>query len=238
MNNDVLDVALNRRSMLAGIALVGVLAPSLAAAEGGLKRSSADEPESAPADDLAEIGVTGDGGYESPVFGYQLEWTRDWDVSPTDPGSSSEADHWDILRLEWADPEDERSTLLEFNGFTFPVANLEPWLEKMTDPESLSQFYGGGEREVDVALVERDGDIMEVAWRLGPSLDADDPIAMISCYRLLDDGLMLMMDLAIMDTDLISTVTADFADGITLNGKPVLEILGLADIEEAFASLD
>ena len=237
MSNDDLQIALNRRSMLAGVAMLGALVPSLALAEGGLKGTTADEQDAAPEDDLAGIGVTGDASYESPLFGYGLEWSNDWVVSPWDPGESSEADGWDIFRLEWSDSVSEESTLLEFNGFSFPEANLEPWLDSMIDPESLAEYFGGDERDMEVALVERDGDIMEVAWRMGPTAGNENAIYMVSSYRVLRPDLMLMSALAVLDVDQLSTVASGLIDGVTLDGEPLLAILSVAAIEDAFTNL-
>lgn len=243
MSNDVLDMTLNRRTILAGIAFGSALVPTMALAEGGLKGSSADDSESTPDDDsghddrLAELGVTGEHSYESPTFGYELEWDPTWTVLLADPGEVSATEEWDIFRLEWAELAGEEATMLEFNGFAAPPENVESWLEGMSDPETLSGFFGGGTREVQVALVERDGDMMEVVWTLGDSPGENDAVQMVCSYRVLEEGLLLMSAMAITDPDLVSGVVADLIDGVTLNGEPLFALLTVDAIEDAFASL-
>ena len=243
MNNNTLDLTMHRRSFVAGLSLVGSLIPALALAEGGLKGTATEEADEQEGDapgideDLQAIGITGEDRYESPQFGYEVEWSARWTVSASDPGETSKADGWDILRLEWAKTKSLGKTLFSFNGFSAPPQNLVAWLEGMTSPTTLSGYFGGGTREVEVLIVNEDEEIMEVVWWLGPSEGDDDEAYMISSYRRLEDDLMLMSSLAIFDLAQLETVVADAFDGLEVNGEPLLVLLTPTDIEDAFAEM-
>jgi hypothetical protein len=227
------DLHISRRTLMSGLTALtaSALMPALVGAEGGLKGGAPDQDIP---DDLAAIGVTGDGSYESPLFGYRLEWEPEWSIS-SDPGASSADDARDTFRLEWTDSLGAESTMLEFNGFAGSEANMESWLEGMLDPETLSQYFGNGAHEVEVLLTDRDGDIVEAAWVLGTERGSTTSFYMLSSYRLFDDGLVLMSLLALTDADLISSANADLIDGVFLNGEPLIQLLKVTDIEDAFA---
>jgi len=237
MNHHLLQAAMHRRTMLGGFAMIGALTPSLVAAQGGLK-SGGDEPE--PDDEFAAIGVTGEHSYESPQFGYRLEWDRHWFVPEDDPGKTSEFEKWDALHIRWTETPSPNGAVvqLSLDGFLGNPGTIDSWLAGMADPETLTGFFGSGSDEAFVALVAEGANSQEVVWRLNAPDDPEAMISMVSSYRLLDDGLILMATLAIIDPEELTGPIASLIDDVVLDEEPLMQLLSLDEIEAAFATLD
>ena len=237
MNHQLLQATMHRRTMLGGFAMIGALTPSLVAAQGGLK-SGDDEPESD--DEFAAIGVTGEQSYESPQFGYRLGWDRHWFVPEDDPGKSSEFEMWDTLHIRWVETPSPNGAVvqLSFDGFLGDTATTDSWLAGMADPDTLTGFFGSGGDEAFVALVAEGVNIQEVVWRLNAPDDPEDMISMVSSYRLMDDGLILMSTLAIIAPEELTGPITSLIDDVVLDDEPLMQLLSLEEIEAAFATLD
>ena len=232
MYTSSLDITANRRTLLAGVALLAcgsTLVPTMVSAEGGLKGSSGD-PE--PDDALAELGLTGERSYESPQFGYQLDWARDWAVDEAGPGESDRAEELDILVLRWASDE---IAYINFMGFTMLAPNIELMMDNAENPEMVAELYGG-DYGVEIVLSERDDDIQEVAYHLVAGDDPDTQRWMISSLRVLDEGLVLTTNVLLVDEDLLVEVSEAFVDGVSLNGEPLMQLLSADAILEAYAA--
>ena len=228
---------IHRRQLVSAIALLVAGVPIVASAEGGLK--GGEIGTDAPVDHLEAIGIVGDNAYESPNFGYAITWNRNWIVPLDMPGSSDPVEELDVLRLRWDGDaaSAEPVAQIEFNGFTALDDDIDSFLETITDPKVLARLHGGG-YTVDMAVVESQGDVLETAWRLVSIDDPDDVSHLVSVFRRLEPGLLLMATISIVEADLVSEVVADLLAGIQFNDEALVQKLTLATIEDGFAALD
>lgn len=234
MHSQVLEANVNRRTLLGGLAVLAAgsaLHPAFVLAEGGLKGETTDEP--APDDELAAIGITGERSYQSPQFGYRLEWARDWMVDETGPGESDPAEELDILVLRWADDDVAYINVL---GFTIPAANVGLMMDNAEDPRIVAELYGG-DYEVEIVLAERQDDIQEVAYHLRAADDPDTQRWMMSSLRVLDDGLVVTTNVLLADGEVLADVSQAFVEGLSLDDAPLIQLLSVDAIQDAFAAI-
>lgn len=232
---------LNIRGLLAFIAVLCLLqfqvAPMAAQGTGGLKGNDEEETPETELASLEDAGLISDTEYESPQFGYEVEWTDDWVLD----------DYYDNpdegLQPVMTDPENEQDRLYliwtegsaDYGFITIigqtasrggPDADVEEW----TDRDYIEGQWPEDEWEVDVVLEEEGRDRGSVVYSL-VSAEGDQYYTIYLSIEL-DGGEMIYIT--------FSTSEASFEDAfehvsedIEIDGDPIFTLYDWDDIEDA-----
>ena len=186
------------RALVAGVAAFGLLAGSAGAQDG--------------------TGLVDDFAYESPTYGYELEWDRPWEAIEDETFSDEGVD---VLSLE------------TFGGFLNILgATTEVTPEEMVD---LWVEDVPGDLIEEPEVVDRGADD-EVAFARIEGGDADDRVVLYLEARLIeeiedDQGTLLIVSYMFVSEETFDNSAAAAAE-IELDGDPLYLALGADDAEE------
>jgi hypothetical protein len=147
-----------RRHLATLLATLIVAAMPLAALAQDFKdRPEEDEPTteepSSGNDEFEDAGITGETSYESPQFGYTVEWDRDWEVdtSADEPVLTDESRGYDSLNLVW-DGRGRAIAFLTINGTDAPTGGPDAEVRRWTDEDYLEDVWDPDEFAVEILL--------------------------------------------------------------------------------------
>ncbi len=231
---------LNWRSLLAVIAVMCLLqvqvASMAAQGMGGLKGDEDDEetPETELVS-LEDAGLISDTEYESPQFGYVVEWTEDWVLddyfdNPDEglqPVMTNPETEQDFLYLIWTEGSSDYGYIYIIGQTASrggPDADVEEW----TDPDYIASQWPEDDWEAEVVLDEESRDRGSVVYAL---TDADGALYYTIYLSIeLDGGEMIYIT--------FSTSEASFEDAfehvsedIEIDGEPIFTLYDWDDIE-------
>jgi hypothetical protein len=185
-----------------------------------------DRPESADPEDL---GLVDDHEYESPQFGYAVEWSRDWDLDEfyEEPLISNNENEVDTLYLAWEDGEQFAWVIV--TGQTAsrggPDADVEEWL----DPDYIENQWDP-EIEAEPILDDVSGDAGAVLYSV---IDTEnDDAQYYTMYLAIErDDYMLYLSFT-SHVDFLEDAYVAVGD-VLIDGEPVFQFFDWDDIEEA-----
>ncbi|MGN6484875.1 MAG: hypothetical protein ACTHMX_10775 [Thermomicrobiales bacterium] len=187
-------------------------------------------------DDFADLGVTGDGEYESPQYGIPVEWTEAWlidesldapVVSDTDTGT----DQIGLVRADFSEGEPETYGALSVRFFE---AGSEDTPESVVDYWTSKDYLNGGAGDGSTVLLS-DATKTEGSVVLVSELDSGGTLVQYLSVFFLDRGkTAVMIEFYATDTSIVDAY-ADAEDGVTVDGQPILTIFDAKDIEDALA---
>jgi hypothetical protein len=190
-----------------------------------------------PSGEYEDVGLVADGEYESPQFGYTVEWSTAWDLDPyyDPPVSSDEDEERDDIKLAWFGDDGEEA-YLNVIGSSDP-APVEDDLAYLADPDNAAAFWGEGiEPVVLLDDVGRDSGAVLFALVEGPDAGQpaeSDPDVYLSLFVVvqLEDGAKLTMTLS---SDVAVYAGAyDMAEAVLINGEPMLNQFDADDVQVA-----
>lgn len=213
----------------------------------GIKDAVDDDPptEEATVDpveqlgDWEESGLIDDQSYESPQFGYTVDWSRDWAVDvfydqpeeDLQPVMSDEDIGQDLLYLVWTGgPNEEAYAIISgqsANGGS-PDGDVEEWLA----PDFIEATW---EPNLDVKPV-LDDTTRNAGAVLYSVADAEDPGSLVyyTIYQsiALEDGTTLYLTFSAGE-DVVEDAYASWASNLDIDGAPLDLVFDWEDIEAA-----
>ena len=233
--------------------IAALMAPAVSAAQmGGDKGPSEEATEEATEeadedrDDEDEVdptdweaaGLIDDTEYESPQFGYAVEWSTDWGLdlfyddldNGTQPVMSDTEDRFDTLYLVW-EGDDDTPVWAIITGQEANRGSPEDEVDEWTDEDWMADQWASG-IEAEVLLDDAGSDSAAVLYSL---VDTDN-----------DDAQFYTMYVAVYvdDYTLYLSFTAHedfFEDGyaaledVEIDGDPLFQYFDWDEIEEAIA---
>lgn len=185
------------------------------------------------AGDWEAAGLIDDQSYESPQFGYTLEWSRDWavDVYYDPPVISDEDIEQDIVYLLWTGGPDEEAYAI-LGGQTAnrggPDGDVEEWL----DPDFIEATW---EPHLDVEAL-LDDTTRDAGAVLYSVVDSEDPGGFVfyTIYQSieLEDGTTLYLTFSAGE-DVVEDAYASWASDLEVDGAPIEVVFDWDDIEAA-----
>jgi hypothetical protein len=239
--------------LLALIGLViGLTLPGAAMAQGLKDRPSDDpateepadepedepteEPEDEPADeptdpeDLEAAGLVGTRSYESPQFGYTIDWSRDWDVDTYyDPAVISDEEiEQDMIYLIWSDGDGAEAYVV-VSGQTANRGGAEGDVEEWTDPEFIEDQWDPA-FDIEVLLDDSTSDAGAVLYSVS---DSENDQLYYTIYQSLEleDGTTLYLTFSAHE-DWVEDAYTSWSEDIEIDGAPIDVVFEWADIEE------
>lgn len=189
--------------------------------------------------DWEAAGLIDDQSYESPQFGYTLDWSRDWAVDvyydlpdeDLQPVMSNEDIEQDIIYLVWTGGPDEEAYAI-LSGQTAnrggPDGDIEEWL----DPDFIEATWEPN-LDVEPLLDDTTRDSGAVLYSV---VDSEDPGGLVyyTIYQSieLEDGTTLYLTLSAGE-DLVEDAYASWASDIEVDGAPLEVVFEWEDIEAA-----
>jgi hypothetical protein len=184
--------------------------------------------------DPEEAGMVGTREYESPQFGYTVEWARGWDLDDyfETPIYSSEDAERDSLCLIWSESE-------ETYGYTYiigqaasrgaPEADVEAWV----DDEFIEQQWP--DFDVEVLLEDSTRSSGSVVYSI---FEPEERVQYYTIYQSieLDDGSMIYITFS-TDEASFEDAFAQVSTDIEIDGDTILDLFDWDEIEEAIDAL-
>jgi hypothetical protein len=194
-----------------------------------------DEEATEEAADPEDLGLVDDGEYESPQFGYAVEWSRDWDLDTyyEEPLISDEEIVQDRLYLIWTGVDGEEAYVI-ITGQEASRGGVDEDVAEWTDPDYIEEQWEEG-LEVEAILDDSSGNTGAVLFSLVDTENDDAQYFIMYAAVELDDGSMIYVTFTVFE-DYFENAYLGAAD-LLVDGESVLNFLAWDDIEEAIADL-
>ncbi len=229
---------LNWRGLLTLIAVSCLLqfqvAPMAAQGIGGLKGDDEEEPELAS---LEDAGLISDTEYESPQFGYTVEWTEDWVLddyfdNPEEglqPVMTDPENEQDSLYLIWTEGSRDYGYIY-IVGQTATRGGPDLDVEEWTDPDYVDSRWpadDGWDADVLIEVAGRDrGAVLY-------SLVDDDGTQYYTIYLSIElrGGEMIYITFSTNERS-FEDAYEHVSEDIEIDGKPIFTLFDWDDIED------
>ena len=237
--------------VLAILALTFMLAGPLTASAQGLKGNKGTDQateeatqestgdETPQAQDPEEAGLQTDTSYESPQFGYAIEWSKDWavdtwydDPANTDQGPSVKSNtkaELDQIYLAWSGRSDATSYAI-FSGQTANRGGAKGDVKEWTDKNYIADQWA---ENFDVKAISDDtkGKAGAVIFSV---YDTDQDYQYYTIYQSIElkDGTTLYITFSGYEDYFIDGYTS-FSEDVTLNGDPIDLVFTVDDAQAA-----
>lgn len=226
------------------LAVIGLLfcllAPSTSMAQG--LKDEPDDPEATVETDFPtseEAGLIDDRSYESPQYGYTVEWNRDWAVDDwydqpdegLQPVMSNEDSGVDTIYLMWVDDE-ETPVYVIISSQNTDRGGVQAEIGEWTDPDYIEDQWSSN-FEVEPIL---DGITLGSAAVLYSIIDTDDGSQYYTIYQWIEmeDGNSVYLTFSGYE-DWLEDGYDSYVSDILVNGEPIAAQFTWAEIEEAIA---
>jgi hypothetical protein len=166
--------------------------------------------------DLEDIGVVEDGLYESPNYGYEVEWTDDWTV---DAENSASEDTYDFVQF------------ISEDGYALSITGQE--LERNDSiPDYVDRLLGNEEEEYNTDILLDESDEEEGGYLGVYETEDGVELAVYSATWMHDDDLIVTVIL-IAPPDEFEDALDAAQDAFSVDGEPVLELFRTREIRNA-----
>ena len=186
-----------------------------------------------------DAGLIDDQAYESPQFGYTIDWSADWAVDlfydqpdqDLQPVLSNEDIEQDIIYLLWSGGPDEEAYAI-YSGQTAnrggPAGEVEEW----TDPDYIEDAWSP-DLEVEVLLEDTTRTSAAVLYSVEDPADPDGPVS-YTVYQVieLEDGTTLYLTFSASE-DVAEAAYASWSEDVEIDGEPLDVVFDWDDIEAA-----
>ncbi len=198
-----------------------------------------EEPTDEPFDPVEEssdweaAGLVDDRSYESPQFGYAVDWSADWslDVYYDPPVISDEEIEQDLLYLVWnGGPEEEAYVIIsgQLTNRGGPDGEVEEW----TDPDFIEEQWEPN-FEVEAVLDDTTRDSAAVLYSVA---DPEEPDSLVyhTIYQAteLDDGTTLYLTFSASEV-VVEAAYESWSEDVEIDGEPLDLVFDWSDIEAA-----
>ena len=177
--------------------------------------------------DPEEAGLVGNREYESPQFGYAVEWTRDWvpDEYFETPVISFPADEQDALCL-WLDDSSLYGYIYVIGQTASrggPDADLEEW----TDEDYIAEQWP--EMDVEVVIGDANRSSAQVTYHLEDPADGTEYYTTYLSIEMDDDSMIYIT--FVSDAASFEDAYQMVAEDVTLDGDAMFTVIDWEDIE-------
>jgi hypothetical protein len=223
--------------LLATLATAGIALPAVAE---GLKDVDNDDDAQNDRDDddasgdipesWQEIGITTESTYESPQFGYSVEWEQPWTVNPMDPGMTDPEMELDDIRLKWETAARE-SIVVSIVGLNASSMGIGGFGDYMVSPDGMG-LWASGSIEVEEKYYDVDDTSFELLFS---QVDADDQTLVNWVYMVVAEvssDAWAMATLVTSDEFLEDTYEG-LSNQVLVNGESLIRLSTWRDIERA-----
>ncbi len=193
------------------------------------------------AEEWEAAGLIDDQSYESPQFGYTLDWSRDWAVDTyydlpdedVQPVMSNEDIGQDIIYLVWSGGRGGEEAYAVVTGYPSrqgaPGDDVELW----TDPEFIGQQWDSDAIEAEAILDDTARNAGAVLYSLVDLEDQAGPVFYTLYQSIeLEDGTMLYLTFSASE-DVIEDAYASWASDLEVDGEPIDLVFAWDDIDAA-----
>ena len=229
------------------VALLFCLLPATVMGQ-GVKDSRDDDPATEEATeepfdpveqsgDWEEAGLIDDQSYESPQFGYSLEWSRDWatDVfydqpdEDLQPVMSDEEIEQDIIYLVWTDADGNEAYVI-VSGQSTNRGGADGDVGEWLDPDFIEATWESN-LEVEPLLDDTTRNAGAVLYSV---VDSEDPGGLVyyTIYQSieLEDGTTLYLTFSASE-EIAEDAYESWANDVELDGAPLDLVFNWDDIE-------
>jgi hypothetical protein len=199
-----------------------------------------DEPTEYNWEDFEDVGMTAEDAYESPQFGYTVEWSRDWGVDAyyltddgdpdVDPVMSDENNEQDLLYLIWGEDGGEPAYVIisgQSEGRGGPDADVEEW----TDPDYIADQWAD-QFEAEALLDDTTRDAGAVLYSVVDTDDNDAQYYTVYQSIEMEDGSMLYLTFSAYE-DWFEDAYTSWSEDVEIDGQPVDVVFTWEDIADA-----
>jgi hypothetical protein len=226
--------------------VMALMAPAVSAAQMGGDKGPRDEAtEEADQDDDDEevdptdweaAGLLDDTEYESPQFGYAVEWSTDWDLdlyyddldNDTQPVMSNTEDRFDTIYLAWQG-EANAPVWIVVTGQEANRGTPDDEIEEWTDEDWIEDQWASG-IEVEVLLDDAGRDSASVLYSLVDT-DNDDAQFYTMYVAVYLDDYTLYLSFTAQEDYLEDGYEA--LEDVEIDGDPLFQYFDWDEIEEA-----
>lgn len=190
-------------------------------------------------EDWEEAGLVDDRSYESPQFGYTVDWSRNWSLDlyydqpdeDIQPVMSDEEIEQDLLYLIWTDNGEEAYAII--SGQTANRGGPEGDVDEWTDPDYVEdeEIWGPG-AEVEVLLDDTTRDSGAVLYSIVDTENDDAQYYTIYQSIELEDGATLYLTLQSTE-DWLEGAYESWTSDVEIDGAPIEVVFEWEDIEAA-----
>jgi hypothetical protein len=187
-------------------------------------------PTSNISDEWRAAGLINDQSYESPQFGYTVEWDETWslDEGHEPPVESNTDDERDRLYLRSADD----TSTLNAVGCPCVATTIGELVENHSEAEYVAEGYG---KDASVLLADYNRDDIG-ATVVFYEQDGQDMITVEELYVLGDESLVVIKFTS--PADRIADTYPATGEAVSLNDQPVLTFFDIEDITAALEETD
>jgi hypothetical protein len=213
------------------VAVFLLFAFMLQAAPGALGQGFKDKGDDDANNPYEDAGIVDDRAYESPIWGWDLEWERGWDLDTyfDPPVTTDEANRYDALHLVWnGDGGDYAYVAIEGARATVndPADQIDVW----TNPDFIDDAWGPT-YDVTAILTYDDEDSAQVVYAIV------DPVNGNAMYVTIFEVVVVNGDWVFFTVNVDEASLEAAFDAVTtdlaLNGDPILTGISWEEIEEA-----
>lgn len=194
-----------------------------------------DDEEADEAADPEDLGLVGRRSYESPQFGYTVDWSREWDVDEfyEEPLISDEDAEQDRIYLLWQGDAPEEAFLV-ITGQAASRGGVDEDVDEWLDPDFIENQWDET-LEVEPILDDASRDTGAVLYSLVDTENDDAQYFVMYVAVELEDGTMIYITFTAFGEHFEAAYEA--AGDVLVNDEPVLQFLEWDDIEDAIADL-
>ena len=204
----------------------------------GLKNEARSTEESTSEIEFADAGMTGEHTWESPQYGFALEWGRDWELDTYNydvPVESRPDAGIDTIALIWLDG-DGGFGRVRIHGALPDAEDEAAWVEFNQDSEFIAENWEEN-YEVEPILDHADDDSGHVVYEIVDTADSDAVYYSIFETVELEDGTWVYFTLT-SSGEAFETAFDRTAEDLELDGESVfLTDLTWDEIEAAASEL-
>lgn len=196
------------------------------------------DPDDEPSDaaDLEAAGLVDDDAYESPQFGYTVEWSRDWAVDfeielirDHAPVISDEDAELDQLYAIWSGGPGEESYAI-FSGQTANRGGPDGDIEEWTDEDWIEDQWDA-DFDVDVLLEDTTRTAAAVLYSVVQTEDDFQHYTIYQAFEL-EDGTTLYLTFSAFE-EWFEESYLSWSEDVEINGEPLDLVFDWDDIEDA-----
>ncbi|MGC4192538.1 MAG: hypothetical protein QM589_15435 [Thermomicrobiales bacterium] len=200
----------------------------------GSSSTGSKKTSTGSSDDYADLGVIGEGEYESPQYGASVEWTDAWTIDetldePVISDTKTATDQVALVRTDYTDQQSYGALSVRFfeagSGDT-PQSVVDYW----TSDDYLNGGAGDGSTVLLSDASKSEGSVVLIS-----ELDNGGTLVQYLSVFFLDRGKTAVMIEFYSTDESVADAYADAADGVTVDGQPILTLFDDRDIEDALA---
>jgi hypothetical protein len=219
--------------MLAGLAAAGMALP---AAGQGLKdvdededREERDDEREIP-EEWEDLGITGQYSYESPQFGYTVEWEAPWMLDPDDPATSDPGMQTDEVVLVW-EPGAAQSVGVAVLGIPADAGGIVGLDEFLVSPQGKQVWFADKYETEDLLINNGDTSFEYLILLTDPEVESFSSwVFLVGTEVTPGDWVLATL---VSSEEMLEETFEGLSDQLYVNGGSVVSLTTWRDIKRA-----